>query len=360
MNCPRCGINTLDDDRFCTHCGQKLEAVGVSEEALLNHQQIKNLAATHDYNLLSPLTGLNKQDPEEYKADIITLNEPMLLAVLQPQKVLYLTGFSSKKSYQKILLVHNATCYRWFDENGHVYISQEESPPKFLAYIHTHISQNITKGGNSLLHLKREQIKILKSIDALIGGLVQMGIASTFTTFGHLELLMKQVPELRELLGEMTQQGMVRLIGDQDPLVSLENQGREIVELLEDYDIYYNLLVMTEEMDEYPSFHFLVKEGDLYMLSNPLDGEDVLIRSLDSDSLKSLINWAWVASVFSQGEVALPEQEKPEYPTPELAQPSEQAPETPIPATSAKFCPNCGQKVSSDDKFCINCGNKLQ
>ncbi|MBA4395032.1 MAG: hypothetical protein C0407_15885 [Desulfobacca sp.] len=68
--------------------------------------------------------------------------------------------------------------------------------------------------------------------------------------------------------------------------------------MLEDYEVFYTLQVLAEGRDEFPSVYLILRTGQLYMISNPKNGDDVVVRTLNMADLRSLLSWMWIADLF--------------------------------------------------------------
>ena len=364
--CPTCGARLETDDVFCANCGSKVEVTQTKEipvtakstdveeaETALTRQLIKEIASSFECSYLSPLSSLYHGGKKE-KVGKSPINEALLQVILEPEKAFYLTGMTREKSYQKVLLINDGTYYRWIDEDGRVVITREESPWKFLESICTDVTQNVTEAEPSLVVLKQKQVEILKGIDALCQALTEMKVVPAFTTLTQLKSFLGSGEEITGQVRELSQQHFIKLIGYDNPVITIEARGQEIVRALVDYDVYYTIQVLTEGVDEYPSFHLLARGSRLYMLTNPENGEDIVVRTLDASGLRSLINWAWLADLTL--EDIIPKMEATEKAAPAEPKDAKAAART---APPSGFCPKCGAPLRPDASFCMKCGGKL-
>ena len=310
--CPSCGSVLKTGDAFCQGCGQPVEKASESE-ALLDHQQVRAMAAGWECNHLSPLAALsgfqeeNDELASQTPAELLAFTEGMLSALLRPEKVLYLAAFGREKYYQSILLVRQGACYGWQDENGQVHISRlHSSPHAFLARIQARLAERISDGHEPLLMLKRGHLEILRDLASQEEALAQMGLEPAFATKTQLEAFRPQGHALDEGLRAMSNAGLIKLLDGDNTLIFLAEKGSRVVSLLERHDFHYNLMVMRLGASEMANLNFLAQGERLYLLTNPQNGEDVLLRRLDRDALKSLIEWAWASVVyFESPETAL-------------------------------------------------------
>lgn len=300
MKCPRCQAHTAPDDIFCPQCGVKLaqgmQAVAAASPAVLTHNMIRRMAAEHEYNRLSPLSALTGIFSKE-DGNGIDLDSGILSAVLQPEKAFYLTVRRGSGVYQEILLTRNSACYRWTDRDSKIVIESEASPRSFIEHIYSVIAREITTNSGMDVILSREEIPVLKAVASLCGILSLIKVRGDFTTSGLLQQMLKSGSSLQEHLKELSKKGLVRLAGTDDLLIRLTDNGRAMVGVLEDYDAFYMLQVLTEGRDEFASVYLVLNNGGLYLLSNPLNGDEVVVRTLDGERLRSILNWMWVAGV---------------------------------------------------------------
>ncbi len=354
--CPVCGAQLKADDKFCPNCGSKV-GVSASKEAqvaarpagaeeagtVLTREFIQQIADSFECNYLSPLSSLCHGKKKERVGES-PIDEALLQVILKPEKAFYLTAMTREKSSQKGLLIKNGACYRWVDEDGRVVITREESSRKFLDSIRNDVTRNITEAESSLLMLKREQLDILKGVYSLCHALTEMKVVPAFTNMDQLKSLLGSSEEIIEQVRELSRQGLIRLIGYDNPIITIEARGEEIAGALVDYDVYYTIQVLTEGVDAYPSFHLLARGSRLYMVTNPNNGEDIIFRTLDASGFRSLIDWAWLADLA------------PENTAPGM----ESAEKTAAAAVTGDIsCSQCGGMVRSDAAFCPNCGAKL-
>lgn len=268
---------------------------------VLKHEEIKLIAESFEYNRLSPLSALHlsKKKGAEIKNPFAT---DVLEAILKPQKICDLTTLKQRQMVQKILLVKDSSFYRWIDEDGKVVISTEKNPRHFLDSIVGEIAATVSQSDRSVTLLKKEQIKILKGIYYLCQALIFLKVAVVFTTLGHLKSFLKAGDEMKGHVEELAQKGLIKCTGINDPIITLERMGEEIINVLENYDTFYHLQVMSEKSDEYPSLYLIARAGKLFMLSNPMDSDDVIIRTIDAAELRSILGWAWVTDLLSENK----------------------------------------------------------
>lgn len=328
--CPNCGVQFEPDDAFCVHCGRKLAKAAAPEIAptakekfavktttavnkerlaagktvtILSHEVIKDIAGSFECNRLSPFSTLPipKKKDAEIKCPVAA---DVLEAILKPQKICSLTAVTQQQMIQKILLVKDSACYRWVDKSTEVVITAERSPRDFLDSICGDIAAHVSHGGRSVALLKKEQIRILKGIYSLCQVLILLKVKVAFTTLGQLKSFLKTGDGMKGHVEKLAEKGFIQCTGIDDPIVTLERSGEEIVQMLENYDAFYHFQVMSENRDECPSLYLIKKAGKLFMLSNPRDGDDVVIRNMDAADLRSVLGWAWVTDLIEEKETA--------------------------------------------------------
>ena len=322
--CPACGTLMAPGDIFCASCGvqltpgaqaaapskvmnssspvEKLEpppagtprTVHIGQGTVLSHGLIRQLAATHEYNKLSPLFALS--GVEKIKGGTsISIDSGMLSAILLPARTFCLTARAAGNLYQEILLAGGPTCYRWSDRDGTVVVNREPGPRNFIEHIYGSIARDIKGNGSTNVILAREEIPVLKAIASLCSVLTLMKVRKAFTTFGWLQQMLKSADGLKGQLATLSQKGLVSLAGTGDPIVRLTEKGKAMVSILEDYDAFYTLQVLTGDHDEFASVYLVVNSGSLYLLTNPDNGDEVVVRTMDGAGLRSVLNWMWTA-----------------------------------------------------------------
>jgi hypothetical protein len=314
--CPACGARSVSGDAFCAACGKRLvedglddlqtrvkiaaseRTAGISkaEGTALRHSLVGEIASSHEYNSLSPIAALGPADKKASKVAIPVAGD-ILDAILQPSKAFYFTATAGDRLYQEILLVKGPVYCRWTDAEGTVVISREKGPRDFIDHIYGEISREMAGGEKSIAILTREQILILKAVSSLGRTLAFTKIKSEFTSYEHLKHLLNTDDGLKGRLHDLARDGMVRIRGSGNPIITLQARGVEVVNALENYDAFSTLQVLTEGIDDFPSVYLTLSEGRLFMMSNPKNGDDVVVRTLDKAGLRSVLNWMWTASL---------------------------------------------------------------
>jgi hypothetical protein len=324
--CPACGTPSLPGDAFCTACGARLgQGKGVEAEkvkaaariaaadeperavagksarvmnageTLLTHALIREIAASHEYNSLSPVSALDSAEKRESKIGI-PLESSLLDAILRPSKAFYLTARAGNKLSQTILIVRDSICCRWMDKDGTVTVVREKRPRDFIDCIYGDIAGAVSRGGRSTLILDREQIRILKAVNSLGRAVPRAKLKSVFAVYDPLKRLLQADDGLREHLCGLEKMGMIKITGSGNPIITLGVKGGDIVTMLESYDAFYTLQVLTEGQDDFPSVYLILSGGRLFMISNPKNGDDVVVRMLDAADLRAVLNWMWTAA----------------------------------------------------------------
>lgn len=306
--CLACGAPFKSGDVFCAACGKRLgdkrvvEAVSAAEGTVLSHELIKEIASCYEFNTISPFSALDSAEKREKKGNL-PVEGNLLDAILKPSKSFYLTASADNRLYQKILLGKDSTCFRWIDEDGRVVVNREKSPRDFIDYIYREISGGMSSNERSIVLLKREQILILKAINSLCQALSQTKLKTVFTTYDHLKQFLEADDGLKGQLDDLANDEMVRITGSGNPIITLGVKGDEIIKMLEEYDVFYTLQVLAEGREEFPSVTLTLRSSKLYMMSNPGNGDDVVVRTLDTANLRAVLNWMWTADLV-QGEEA--------------------------------------------------------
>jgi hypothetical protein len=309
--CPACKEVILPGNKFCTNCGARIQENAATggepekgeEKAELTLDQIRDMAAGFRYNALSPLSGF--RDPEKKgETGKIRLDKDLLEAVLTPERAFYVTGMSTEKSFQKILLIKESECYLWTDEGGRAVISKGENPKNYFETLFNEIGRGITKDNQHVVVLRQGEIEVLKAIDAFCESLELIHVTPVFATKVQIERFLNGGQELEPFLKGLSEKGLIKLLGLENTVIKLEEKGREIAKALTDYDYFYSLVILTEGSEEYPSINLSSSRGQLYMFTNPKDGEDIVIRSIHSEGLRSLLHWAWASGLSMDSRVA--------------------------------------------------------
>ena len=164
------------------------------------------------------------------------------------------------------------------------------------------------------------------------------------------------IVNLEPSLQELEEKGLITSLDDVggQQLYALTKEGEIIADALL-HEVSKATIGISALREDSTLGHevMLLVRSSLSLFLFDISGKEGVVAMLSGSDLAELVKSMLGRNVTSS------EQEKPESPTPELAQPAEQAPTTQTPATSAAYCPKCGQKVNPVDNFCINCGIKL-
>ncbi|MHB8137327.1 MAG: hypothetical protein ACYDGO_02945 [Smithellaceae bacterium] len=262
---------------------------------VLSHQLIREIAAAYEYNSLSPLFALHMTQQNGKKANT-PLKAKLLNAILKPSKAFYLTAIRGDSIYQKILLVGDSICCRWEDQDGSVIVAQEKTARNFIKDIIGDISATISDSQKSIIVFTRGQIVALKGIYSLCQAISQMKVKPIFTTYDHLKSFLNAGDEIKGQLDDLAAKGMVKLTGTDNSIITLELRGEEVYRVLEDYDAFYTMQVLTEGRDDFSSLYLIAEGGRLHMMSNPGNGDEIIMRGIDTAGLRSLLNWSWTSA----------------------------------------------------------------
>jgi hypothetical protein len=148
--------------------------------------------------------------------------------------------------------------------------------------------------------IRQESLKVLVAINILCRELSTIDQAAAFVTLSHLESFLDNKENLAAIVGELATQGFVRLIGQEDPLIVLEPKGEELFLLLNAYDRFFIIQVLAEGLSEYPSINFAARNDALYLITNDRVNGDLVIRGVDREGMRSLINWSWTSLLSAQ------------------------------------------------------------
>lgn len=306
--CPACKAAVLPGNRFCTHCGTRVEESADSHSRseigewtdALTLDQIRDLAAVSRYNALSPIAPFH--DPaKKGGTGKILLDKDLLEPVLRPERAFYVTRMSPEGSFQKVLLIKGARSVLWTDEGGHVVISKGGNLKEFFETLVSEIGSGVTEGEQDLMVMTQDEIEVLKATEAFCESLEMIHVTPAFATKIQIGKFMDEGRELEPLLKSLLEKGLIRVLGRENSVIKMEEKGKQIAEALTDYDSFYSIVSLTEGSKEYPSIHLSSSRGRLYMLSNPKDGEHVLIRSIHPEGLRSILNWAWASGLSAAG-----------------------------------------------------------
>jgi len=276
-------------------CGKALQKTeeNIPGRIILDKDAVANIAGSHAYSALSPLAAFY-QGPAEMKTE--TIEPSVLNAVLEPERAFFLMQLTRDSFKQEVLLIKESSCYSWVEQDSDMSISKEENPRAFIEKSRKLLIQQIKNKETSLVSIKKKSLRVLAAAAALCKALSNINDAASFTTISHIgSLLGEEV--LQSQIKELSQQGFISCIGDDDPLIVLEKKGEDLLLLLNEYDRYFIIQILTEGAQEYPSFNFAAKNGTLSLITNPNGSDDIVIRALDPDGVSSLINWAWTKTL---------------------------------------------------------------
>ena len=293
--CPGCKTEYQRGDSFCIACGKALQKTeeNIPGRILLKQDALANIAGSNTYTALSPL-AVYYQGLAEMKPAAI---EPLVLnALLKPERAFYLIELTKNSFQQEVLLMKEASFYLWKEKDSEVSISREASPREFIERTKTLLAQNISNKNTSLISINKKYFNTLAAVSVLCKELSRINTAASFVTTSHLESFLGRGEGLLAELKELSQQGFIRCIGNDDPLIVLEKKGEDLLSLLNEYDRYFIVQILTEGAREFPSFNFAASNGTLSLITNPKGNDDIVIRALDAEGMKSLINWAWTST----------------------------------------------------------------
>lgn len=293
MQCPKCKAVCESDDSFCMSCGTALEKRPDRRQIRLTENDLAGIAGSQPYTPLSPLAPYY-QGPVKMKRAI----EPSALnAILSPDRAFFLIELTRGSFRQDVLLIRDSSCYRWEEEASGVSLSKETGPRGFLGRATKLLAGYSSKGNSSLMSIKTKSLKTLAAVVVLCRNLSTIHRAASFITLSHLESFIGTGEGLPAEIKDLSQRGFIRCIGVEEPLIVLDKKGEELFLLLNEYERYFILQVLTDGISDYPSLHFAVRKGSLYLLTNPKGSDCLVIRRVDPEGIGSLINWAWTTSV---------------------------------------------------------------
>ena len=295
--CPDCGNAMPQGGRFCPACGRDMKKTQGNGHILLTQEELTAIAGSHEYTTLSPL-AVYYQGPAEKKQ--IALETTLLNALLNPFRAFYLMELTAKSFQQDVLLVRDSSYFRWEEDDPGVSISREVSPRVFIARIVTSLEQSIVNENTSLTTIRKEALKVLVAINILCRELSAIDQAAAFVTLSHLESFLDSKESLAAIVGELFTQGFVRLIGKEDPLIVLETKGEELFLLLNAYDRFFIIQVLAEGVSGYPSINFAARNDAFCLITNDRVSGDLVIRGVDREGMRSLINWSWTSMLNAQ------------------------------------------------------------
>jgi hypothetical protein len=295
MQCPKCNAVYENTDSFCMSCGTALQKRTENGRILLTRDDLAAMAGSNTYTQLSPLAAYYQETVEKTKTPVM---EPLLLdAILSPERAFFLIEFTRDSFRQDVLLLRNSSYYRWEENASGVSISKETNPRDFIKRVTALLAQCIVKQDTSSKSIKKELLKTLAAVAVLCRELSAIDEAASFITMSHLESFIGSGEGLPAEIAELSQQGFIRCIGDPEPLIMLEKKGEALFLLLNEYERYFIVQVLTDVMSDYLSLNFAAREGTLCLITNPRGSDDLVTRGIDSEGIAPLINWAWTAGL---------------------------------------------------------------
>lgn len=289
--CPQCKAEYQDGDRFCMFCGKPLADAPKDGRIVLTQNDLAALAGSADYSPLSPLApyyaGAVASCP-------VTLDTAVGRAVLSPRRAFYFIELTRDAVLQDVLLAGDGSWYRWSERDSAVTISREGSPRDFIGWtIQTLAASVTTVKEPPLLSIRKDSLKTLAAIAVLCRELSRVDKAASFITLSHLKSFLDGKEASSEEIDYLAANGFIRIMDDADPLIFLEEKGEELYLLLNEYDRYFIIQVLTSGVSDYPSFGLAVRQGSACLITNPGGAADLVIRRADAEAIGSLINWAW-------------------------------------------------------------------
>jgi hypothetical protein len=275
-------------------CGTALQKRPEDGRVLLKQDDLAGIAGSHPYTPLSPLAPYY-QGPVKMK--MATLEPSALNAVLRPDRAFFLIELTRDSFRQDVLLIRDSSCYRWEEAASGVSLSKETSPRGFIGRTTKLLAGYSSKGNTSLMSIKTKSLKTLAAVVVLCRNLSTIHRAASFITISHLESFIGTGEGLPGEIKDLSQQGFIRCIGAEEPLIVLDKKGDELFLLLNEYERYFIIQILTDGIPDYPSLNFAARKGSLYLLTNPKGSDCLVIRRVDSEGISSLINWAWTTSV---------------------------------------------------------------
>lgn len=316
--CPRCNVEYQSGERFCMHCGSTL--VGAEEgRLLLAPADLAALAGSSEYSPLSPLAPHYAGPVRDCE---VALAPPLKDAVLSPTRAFYLMELSRDTFAQEVLLVRDAARYHWSEGDSGARIRDVAAARDFLAEVRDRLASSVSgREAWPLITVTKTSLQVLTGVAVLCRNLSRVGKAASFVTLSHLEAFLgRQVSagEIAELAGE----GLVKTLGDDDPVIMIEARGEDLYLLLNDYERYFIIQVLTSGALDYPSLGIVVRDGTACLVTNPSGGADIVVRGLDPEAIASLVNWAWTAGTSASGASSPPVERKVVVPSQPAAQPT--------------------------------------
>jgi hypothetical protein len=290
-------------------CGKPLADAPKDGRISLTQNDLAALAGSADYSPLSPLApyyaGAVTSCP-------VTLDAAVSRAVFSPKRAFYFIELTRDAFLQDVLLVSDGARYRWSERDSAVTISREESPRDFIGWTRQTLAASVTSEKElPLLLIRKESLKTLTAIAVLCRELSRVDKAASFITLSHLKSFLDGKEVSSEEIAYLAGNGFIRMMDDADPLIFLEEKGEALYLLLNEYDRYFIIQILTDGVQDYPSFGLAVRQGSACLVTNPGGGADLVIRCTDPEAIGSLINWAWTVH-------PLPEAPVPAAPAPEV------------------------------------------
>jgi hypothetical protein len=326
--CPRCNVEYQAEERFCMHCGSTL--VGAEEGRLFfTPGDLAALAGSSDYSPLSPLAPHYAGPVSDCQ---VALAPPLKDAVFSPARAFYLMELSRDTFAQEVLLVRDGARYHWSERDSGVSIREVAAARDFLAEVRDRLASSVSgREAWPLITVTKTSLQVLTGVAVLCRNLSRVGKAASFVTLSHLEAFLGRQVSAGEIAG-LAGEGLVKTMGDDDPVIMIEARGEELYLLLNEYERYFIIQVLTSGALDYPSLGVVVRDGTVCLVTNPSGGADIVVRGLDPEAIASLVNWAWTAGTSASGASSPPVEPKVVVPSQPAAQPTAayepQTPET--------------------------------
>jgi plasmid maintenance system antidote protein VapI len=269
------------------------------ERTLLSYEELANLAARTDISLLSPLAAPVFQAENSAAPDAGFLENLPLDLLICPTRAYYLSICGSQQQQQSVILNKNALFYYWQDQDDGVSLSKKQNAEYSLAEIYKILYQKLSHEPTYVLILKHKEKEILRELYLYCTALEQTGIVPAFILAEELmEILKEKQATLADLLS-LVEKDLVRIVGEKEKasLTQITTKGAEIAKIFGNADELISIMVFTAEVLDFVNITLAATKSGLYLIKEEQVSQSTLVRALDQETLKALIEWAWIADL---------------------------------------------------------------
>jgi hypothetical protein len=339
MKCPKCNAEYSEGDVFCTGCGYRFETIGANDasegptfdqpgaaspiesrpevpevkkepsaeislegpsivdepEIELSRELLCYLATDIVFTGLSPLMSPQFHLEEESLYTGKLPDKTLIGSITHPDRAFYFTEFTGR-SGQQILLMKDHQFYHWNDSGERISLKKIGGPGTFIEKITGSLKRNIKHSESKAMVISGIENKLLKVIVEIDSGMQKIGVSESFIIQSELNSYIDEHHSLAASLDSLGTKGLIKLLGStgDNRIIVITESGRELVQVMGHSGYYCHIMVLTAGKDGFSSFHLAGTDLGLYLIEAGKNTEATLVRSLDTKTLRSILEWAWI------------------------------------------------------------------